>query len=69
MHNNIRRGKGVVSQRNFHDVDGLCVMYKSHFHVLDDGDDNDDKAVGEERSFKVLILPAVFEMTKVSELK
>ena len=43
-------------------------MYKSHFHVLDDENDKDDKAVGETRSFKVLILLAVFEMTKVFEL-
>jgi hypothetical protein len=41
---------------------------KSHFHVPDHEDDSDDKAVGEARSFKVLILPAVFETTKVSEL-
>ena len=44
-------------------------MYKSHFHVLDDDeDDNDYKVVGEVCSFKVLILPAVFEMMKVFEL-
>jgi hypothetical protein len=43
-------------------------VYKSLFHVLDDEDDNGDKPAGERRSFKVLILAAVFEMTKVFEL-
>ena len=69
MHKNNRRGKGAVIQRNLHDVDACAVdKYKSHFHVLDDEDDNDGKGIGEAPSFKVLILPAVLEMTKVFEL-
>ena len=53
--------------RNLHDAD-VCVLYKSHFHVLDGEVHNDDRTIREASSFKVLILPAVFEMTKVSEL-